>query len=158
MACDALWVQASQVVWVANHPLEGISMKTQIRALAVAVGLLCAASGFAQTAPLSTAVNSATTAATTAVGDAVSNAKAGAVTAMTPAAKTSAPVAAVAKAADTKPVATGGVGKVWVNTKSKTYHCEGTKSYGKTKTGEYMSEADAKAKGFRGIKGKSCAK
>lgn len=52
----------------------------------------------------------------------------------------------------------GGAGKVWVNASSKTYHCEGSKFYGKTKTGEYMSEADAKAKGNHAVKGKACAK
>ena len=52
----------------------------------------------------------------------------------------------------------GGAGKVWVNSASKVYHCEGGKYYGKTKKGEYMAEADAKAKGFHGVGGKSCAK
>ena len=52
----------------------------------------------------------------------------------------------------------GGDGKVWVNTKSKTYHCEGTKFYGKTKVGEYLTEADAKGKGNHADHGKACAK
>jgi hypothetical protein len=51
----------------------------------------------------------------------------------------------------------GGLGKVWVNSKSNTYHCQGSKWYGKTKTGEYMSEADAKAKGNHADHGKACS-
>jgi len=64
--------------------------------------------------------------------------------------KTAVPAATVA--------AGGGGGKVWVNTKSKVYHCEGSKSYGKTKAGEYMTEADAKAKRIHGDHGKTCGK
>ena len=52
----------------------------------------------------------------------------------------------------------GGAGKVWANSASKVYHCEGSKYYGKTKKGEYMTEADARAKGYHGVGGKDCAR
>ena len=51
----------------------------------------------------------------------------------------------------------GGPDKVWVNTASKVYHCPSDRWYGKTKQGEYMTEADAKAKGNRPDHNKPCS-
>ena len=122
-------------------------MKSQLRVLAITFGLFCSTAGFAQTtAPMVKASAPTGAAATSAAkAPAIPMAKNGAA----PTDKAAAPTAAAAG---------GGYGKVWVNTKSKTYHCEGTKFYGKTKAGEYLTEADAKAKGNHADHGKACVK
>jgi len=45
---------------------------------------------------------------------------------------------------------------VWVNTNSGVYHCPGTRWYGKTKSGQFMTQREAQAKGYRPAYGAVC--
>ena len=113
-----------------------------LKSLVLSTGILLCAQGFAQSTPATAAKPAASAAA-----------PAASTGAMASPAKTPAKTAAMP--ADAAPG--GGDGKVWVNSGSKVYHCPGTKYYGKTKAGEYMSEADAKAKGNHANGKKACS-
>jgi hypothetical protein len=56
--------------------------------------------------------------------------------------------AATGAASDPQIASAKSSGMVWVNTDSGVYH-KGGRWYGKTKQGKFMSEADAKAAGFK---------
>src|SRR5215203_739366 len=46
--------------------------------------------------------------------------------------------------------------RVWVNSTSHVYHCPGSRYYGATKRGAYMSEGEARAVGNRPAYGAAC--
>jgi hypothetical protein len=46
--------------------------------------------------------------------------------------------------------------RVWVNTSTGVYHCPGSRWYGKTKQGDYMTQAEAQQKHYRPAYGKVC--
>ena len=118
-------------------------MKLLLKSLVLSAGFLLSTHGYAQnptvTPPAKPAASASAAAATPGTG-----------TAPAKSAPKSTPTPAAAAPG-------GGDGKVWVNTASKVYHCAGTKFYGKTKAGEYLSEADAKAKGNHANNKKACA-
>jgi hypothetical protein len=159
------------------------SMKNWIAPAMIAAGFLLAANAQAQTPPGTTPPAPATVTATCKDGTPFSgptlkgacrghggvmkNAAAGAAT--TPAAT---PATPTTTAASTPPATTsttkkgpqppavakpgGGPGLVWVNSESKAYHCNGDRWYGKTKSGEYMTESAAKAAGDHPAGNKAC--
>jgi hypothetical protein len=67
-------------------------------------------------------------------------------TSTTKAAKTKTPAAAAPSAADIADAKSKGL--VWVNTSSKKYHKSDNKYYGATKSGKFMTEADAQKAGY----------
>ena len=63
----------------------------------------------------------------------------------------------VAPAKVIKPVAAENpVVKVWVNTDSGTYHCPGARWYGRTRAGEYMTQKQAREKGYHPAARRAC--
>jgi acyl-CoA synthetase (NDP forming) len=115
----------------------------------------------AQTTPPTTSNSASPTTNTTTTAPAKKSRKKSAVAADS--STTSAPATASSSTATSKaPVATAPAaaappqkGMVWVNTASGVYHAEGTKYYGKTKQGKYMTEADAQKAGYHIAKGET---
>lgn len=132
-------------------------MKFLVQSLVLSAGFLLSAQTFAQTPTAAAPSKPAASAAASATTNGALTAKPSASDAATPATTKPTKSSNKASAAATAAAQGGGDGKVWVNTASKTYHCAGTKYYGKTKAGEYMSEADAKAKGNHADHKKACS-
>jgi hypothetical protein len=69
---------------------------------------------------------------------------------------------AVASRQPPRPTATQAPGsapdKVWLNAGTKVYHCPADRYYGRTKDGQYLTEAAAKAAGAHGPRGATCFK
>ncbi|WP_419804463.1 DUF3761 domain-containing protein [Terriglobus sp.] len=66
--------------------------------------------------------------------------------------------AALANGGLTRPQAAGaGLGLVWVDAKSNKYYCAADPNYGRTKSGKYVSEPDAKSSGAAIAKNQNCS-
>src|SRR5208282_540091 len=104
--------------------------------------------------PQPTSSTSKRKSSSTAASDAPAPANPPASSSAAPAAPAPPPAASAPPAANTAPQAPppSGSGMVWVNLDSGVYHKEGTRYYGKTKNGKYMSEADALKAGYRAAK------
>ncbi|MGH9453336.1 MAG: serine/threonine-protein kinase [Terriglobia bacterium] len=48
--------------------------------------------------------------------------------------------------------------RVWANTRTRVYHCPETRWYGKTKSGEFMAQAEAERQGYKPEAGRVCEK
>jgi hypothetical protein len=56
----------------------------------------------------------------------------------------------------TRATASAAAARVWVNTSSGVYHCPGSRYYGGTKQGVYLTEVEARSKGYRPAYNRAC--
>ena len=59
------------------------------------------------------------------------------------------PAGRTTEEATNPPASGGGHGQVWVNTETRVYHREGSRFYGTTRKGNYMTEQDAIQAGYK---------
>ena len=59
------------------------------------------------------------------------------------------PAGRTTEEATNPPAPGGGHGQVWVNTETRVYHREGSRFYGTTRKGKYMTEQDAIQAGYK---------
>src|SRR2546429_8385798 len=64
-------------------------------------------------------------------------------------AATAVPAGRTTEEATNPPAPGGGHGQVWVNTETRGYHREGSRFYGTTRKGKYMTEQDATQAGYK---------
>src|SRR6266516_766385 len=64
-------------------------------------------------------------------------------------AATPAPAGRTTEEATNPPASGGGHGQVWVNTETGVYHREGSRFYGTTRKGKYMTQQDAIQAGYK---------
>src|SRR6266705_3038776 len=64
-------------------------------------------------------------------------------------AATAVPAGRTTEEATNPPAPGGGHGQVWVNTETGVYHREGSRFYGTTRKGKYMTEQDAIQAGYK---------
>lgn len=140
---------------IAGRPYSSVSdlSKAGISAATIKkIAPLVTVSGAAVSAP----TKAATTATTkpTATATTTKNATASAPSSQPPSPKPSepAPASPAKTAAPSTSQGNPGPGMVWVNLDSGIYHYEGSRYYGKTKNGKYISEADAVKAGYHPAK------